>query len=81
MRPGQLDLTESEIIVSGDSAGAGLALAMVHRARSEGLPEPAGLLLFSPYIDLDHSGYTIRTNALTDYLPVREMSVPNDWQL
>ncbi|MEN8041502.1 MAG: alpha/beta hydrolase [Actinomycetota bacterium] len=69
----------SEIIVAGDSAGAGLVVAMAHRARAEGLPMPAGLILFSPYLDLDHGGYTIRTNALTDYLPVREMSVPNDW--
>jgi len=68
-----------EIIVAGDSAGAGLAIAMVHRARREGLPMPAGLMLFSPYLDLDHGGYTLRTNALTDYLPVREMSVPNNW--
>lgn len=69
----------SEIIVAGDSAGGGLAVAMVHRARREGLPTPAGLILFSPYLDLDHGSYTIRTNALTDYLPVREMSVPNHW--
>lgn len=69
----------AEIIVSGDSAGGGLAVAMVHRARNEGLPLPAGLLLFSPYLDLDHNGYTIRTNAITDYLPANEMSVPNTW--
>ncbi|RLE14432.1 MAG: alpha/beta hydrolase [Actinobacteria bacterium] len=68
-----------EVIVSGDSAGAGLAVAMVHRARAEGLPLPAGLILFSPYVDIDHDAYTIRTNASTDYLPVRELSTPNDW--
>ena len=68
-----------EIIVSGDSAGAGLSVAMLHRARREGLPLPAGLILFSPYVDIDHRGYTLTTNALTDYLPVREMSVPNNW--
>lgn len=68
-----------EVIVAGDSAGAGLAVAMVHRARAEGLPLPAGMILFSPYIDIDHTGYTIRTNASTDFLPVRELSSPNDW--
>jgi monoterpene epsilon-lactone hydrolase len=68
-----------EVIVAGDSAGAGLAVAMVHRARAEGLPLPAGLILFSPYMDLDHTSYTITTNATTDYLPLRELSEPNDW--
>lgn len=69
----------SEVIVSGDSAGGGLAVAMVHRARAEGLPLPAGIMLFSPYVDLDHRGYTIQTNAGTDYLPVSELTAPNDW--
>lgn len=69
----------SEVIISGDSAGAGLAVAMVVRAQREGLPMPAGMILFSPYLDLDHRGYTLRTNVLTDYLPIREMSVPNTW--
>jgi acetyl esterase/lipase len=68
-----------EIIVAGDSAGGGLAVAMVHRARAEGLPLPAGLILFSPYVDIDHTSYTIRTNAQTDYLPLRELLVPNGW--
>lgn len=69
----------SEVIVAGDSAGGGLAVAMVHRARAEGLPLPAGIMLFSPYVDLDHGGYTIQTNASTDYLPVQELATPNDW--
>jgi len=68
-----------EVIVAGDSAGGGLAIAMVHRARTEGLPLPGGMILFSPYVDIDHTGYTIKTNASTDYLPVRELSAPNDW--
>jgi monoterpene epsilon-lactone hydrolase len=69
----------AKVIVAGDSAGAGLAVAMVHRARAEGLPLPAGLILFSPYLDLDHTTYTITTNAPTDYLPLRELSEANDW--
>ncbi len=69
----------SEIVVAGDSAGAGLALALIHRLRSVGIDTPAGAVLFSPYIDLEHSGYTIETNAATDYLPLSEMRKPNDW--
>lgn len=69
----------ADIVVSGDSAGGGLAIAMVHRVRSEKLPMPAGLMLFSPYVDLSHTSHTNTTNANTDYLPVREMTSPNDW--
>ncbi len=67
------------IIISGDSAGGGLALAAVHRARSLGLPMPGGIMVFSPYADLTHSGYTIGLNASTDYLPLSELSAPNDY--
>jgi monoterpene epsilon-lactone hydrolase len=66
------------IIVAGDSAGGGLAMAVVHRARSKGLPLPGGIMVFSPYVDLTHSGYTIELNAGTDYLPLSELSGRND---
>jgi acetyl esterase/lipase len=67
-----------DIVVGGDSAGGGLALAMVHRARADGLPLPGGIVVFSPYADLTHSGYTIPLNASTDFLPLSELSGPNE---
>jgi acetyl esterase/lipase len=67
------------IVVAGDSAGGGLALALVHRVRAQGLPMPGGIVVFSPYVDLTHSGYTIELNASTDYLPLSELSHPNDY--
>jgi len=42
----------NHIVLSGDSAGAGLALALAARLRDEGSPLPAGLLLISPWLDL-----------------------------
>ncbi len=44
-RPGSL-------VVSGDSAGAGLALALVLSLREEGRDLPAGCILLSPWLDL-----------------------------
>ena len=67
------------IVLAGDSAGGGLAAALVVRIAAVGLPEPGGLLLFSPYLDLTHTSYTIRTNAETDYLPLSTMQEPNGW--
>lgn len=66
------------LIVCGDSAGGGLALATLHRARRMGIPLPGGVILFSPYVDLSHTAYTIPINAATDYVPLAELSRPND---
>lgn len=44
------------IVVAGDSAGGGLALATALRARAEGLPLPRALALISPWPDLTLTG-------------------------
>lgn len=59
----------SRIVVLGDSAGGGLALALLLRIHDEGIAQPAGGVLVSPWLDLTHSGSTVVTNAATDYLP------------
>jgi monoterpene epsilon-lactone hydrolase len=56
----------SEIIVSGGSAGGNLAAALMLRARDEGLPMPAGLILGTPEIDLTESGDSFHTNMGVD---------------
>jgi epsilon-lactone hydrolase len=40
------------VVVSGDSAGGGLALALVLSLRDEGQELPAGCILLSPWLDL-----------------------------
>ena len=40
------------IVLCGDSAGAGLALGQVYRFREKGLPQPAHVFLFSPWLDV-----------------------------
>jgi len=42
----------SPIVVSGDSAGGGLALALVLAMRETGAPLPVGCILMSPWLDL-----------------------------
>jgi acetyl esterase/lipase len=56
----------AEIIVSGGSAGGNLAAALLLRARAEGLPLPAGLILGTPEIDLTESGDSFHTNSGVD---------------
>lgn len=56
----------SRIIVGGRSAGGNLAVAMLLRAKDEGLPLPAGLILLSPQVDLTESGDSFQVNQMVD---------------
>lgn len=67
------------LFVAGDSAGGGLAAAMLLRLRAEGDALPAGAILFSPYTDLEHTGASIWENAATDYLPLGEVRVHTEY--
>jgi acetyl esterase/lipase len=48
-----------QIVLAGDSAGGGLAVATLVSIREAGLAQPAGALLMSPYADLTLSGETL----------------------
>lgn len=56
----------SRIVVSGRSAGGNLAVAMLLRAKDEGLAMPAGLVLLSPQVDLTESGDSFQVNRMVD---------------
>lgn len=43
---------EGPIVLAGDSAGAGLAAAVIVAAKASGLRTPDGLMLLSPWLDL-----------------------------
>jgi epsilon-lactone hydrolase len=53
----------SGIVVAGESAGAGLAVATLVNARDHGLPLPAAALAMSPYADLTLAGETMAAKA------------------
>lgn len=46
------DFAPENIILMGDSAGGGLALGLAMAIREAGLPQPARLILLSPWLDL-----------------------------
>jgi epsilon-lactone hydrolase len=54
------------IAVGGESAGAGLAVALLVAARDAGLPAPACAVLFSPWADLTLSGESMTGKAAVD---------------
>ena len=57
---------DSEIILSGDSAGGGLSLALMMHLRDEGFRLPDAAVLFSPWTDLTCSSQTYKTLAKAD---------------
>ncbi|USU05644.1 alpha/beta hydrolase [Sphingomonadaceae bacterium OTU29LAMAA1] len=56
----------SRIVIGGRSAGGNLAAAVLLRAKDEGLPLPAGLVLLSPEVDLTESGDSFHVNETVD---------------
>ena len=55
------------IVVAGDSAGGGLAVALAARLRDAGEPEPAGLAILNGWLDLTNSGSSVAVNAGNDF--------------
>lgn len=67
----------SRVAVCGRSAGGNLAVATLLRARDEGLPMPACLVLLSPQVDLTESGDSFQTHSMMDVVLPRSL-MPNN---
>ena len=61
-------LEPGQIALAGESAGAGLAVALLLRLRDRGAALPACAVLFSPYVDLTLSGDTMSSKVAVDPL-------------
>ena len=61
------------IALIGDSAGGGLAVTTILRARELGLPLPAATMPLSPWLDMEASGESFTTNADRDLLVTRDI--------
>ena len=63
------------IVIAGDSAGGGLAVALATRLRDEGEPVPRGLVVLNGWLDLTCSGASMGRNARRDVGLFREWTV------
>ena len=63
---GEKHYEADKIVIAGDSAGGGLALALVMYLRDHGMNLPAGVLVMSPWTDLTNSGKSYQTNFNRD---------------
>ncbi|MEM9138596.1 MAG: alpha/beta hydrolase fold domain-containing protein [Pseudomonadota bacterium] len=63
-----------DVALAGDSAGGGLCFSVLLAARKAGLPRPAAVAAFSPWVDLTGESKSLKRNANRDVLlPVRRM--------
>lgn len=63
----------TRVALAGDSAGGGLALAMLLAMQSEGLPMPAAALLMSAWTDMTAEGASYREQERMDPFHERSM--------
>lgn len=67
----------ASIAFAGDSAGGGLTVTTLLRARQQGLPMPAAVVAFSPSLDNAGTGASYDTKAGIDPILTRESVRPN----
>lgn len=60
------------VVIAGDEAGANLAAALVHYLKQKKLPQPAALVLISPWLDVSCSNEEIHTLQKSDKFLLKE---------
>jgi monoterpene epsilon-lactone hydrolase len=66
-------IAPENLVVGGESAGGNLASALLLKAKAEGLPQPAGLYLLSPWLDMSTTGASYDTVGSRDVVSSREI--------
>ena len=68
--------------IAGDSAGGGLALALLHAILAKGLPAPRAVVAFSPFTDQTLQSQSLKDNAESEaMLPAERMEEVRDMYL
>lgn len=62
-------LAPDQVVVACDSAGGAIALAALQRLKAKGVEMPAGLAMFSPWIDLALTGFSLLSSGLSGTSP------------
>ncbi|MEM7762464.1 MAG: alpha/beta hydrolase [Pseudomonadota bacterium] len=61
-----------QLAIAGDSAGAGLALALLQTAKAQGIPRPARAALIAPWVDLELAGPSAQAGIVDDPMLQRD---------
>ena len=60
------DIPPASVVIAGDESGANLAVALVHYLKQKKLPQPAALVLISPWLDVSCSSEEIHMLQKSD---------------
>jgi monoterpene epsilon-lactone hydrolase len=66
-------IAPNHVALTGDSAGGGLAITTILRARALGFELPAATMPLSPWLDMDAAGASFESNRERDALVAREI--------
>src|SRR5215831_3905314 len=66
-------IAPGHIALTGDSAGGGLAVTTLLRARERNLPMPAATMPLSPWVDMEATGKSMDSNGQKDVLVSRDI--------
>lgn len=61
-------IAPESVTTIGDSAGGNLAVATALALKEQGKPQPGRVIAFSPWLDMENAGETLKTNHDTDAL-------------
>jgi acetyl esterase/lipase len=65
----------ARLVVAGESAGGGLTVSLLLSLREANEPLPAAAIVISPWIDLEATSESMRTNARYDYVDARTLRI------
>lgn len=71
----------NSVHVLGESAGGHLALALAYNLQQQGIPRPGRVGLLYPWVNLENTGSTFKTNKYKDCLVKEDMDKCVDWLL
>ena len=66
------DVAPERVVLAGDSAGGGLAFALLLAVREAGDPLPGGVVAMSPWVDLTCTGTSMTTATGVDIMVTRD---------
>lgn len=66
-------IAPENLLVGGESPGGNLAAALLLKARADGLPQPAGLYLLSPWLDMTTTGESYDRVGSRDLIVSRDV--------
>ncbi len=72
--------TQDRVVLAGDSAGGGIALALAQSLRDRGGAQPSELILLSPWVDLTSSTPdTYELDAVDPWLQITKLDLYAGW--